>query len=134
MNKMELIKLLDKLNLPKGEYSILSSGSLVMRGIQEQAGDLDLHVSNKGFKYIQDNFKITFKDINHEFDNPLYTMDDYDVDFFVMPDDKMFFDYVDEYPCQDVDQILAYKLQRNLPKDRISAQKILQYKKNKGTC
>ena len=41
MNKEQLLKLLEKLNLPKDEYYVLSGASLVIRGIREQAGDLD---------------------------------------------------------------------------------------------
>ena len=41
------------------------------------------------------------------------------------------FDYVDGYPCQDVDEILNFKKQRNLDKDKIAIEKILQYKKSK---
>ena len=129
MNKEQLIELVNKLNLPIGEYSICSSGSLVIRGIQEKAGDLDLQVTQQCFKYIKENFKIYFKDEKHEFSNPLYAFDELDVEFFVMPLEEIYFDYVDGYPCQDIDVILEFKKHRNLPKDQIAIQKILEYKK-----
>ena len=72
MNKQEIKKLVDCLNLPKGEFSILSSGSLVLRGIQETANDLDLHISDECFNYVQNHFKITFMDPEHKYNNPLY--------------------------------------------------------------
>ena len=56
-------------------------------------------------------------------------MDDYDIDFFVMKKDEMHFDYIENYPCQDIDEILNYKIERNLEKDKISVAKILDYKK-----
>ncbi|MEI3357149.1 MAG: hypothetical protein V8R81_09285 [Clostridia bacterium] len=39
MNKTELLKLVDSLNMPKTEYYILSSGSLLLYGLREKAGD-----------------------------------------------------------------------------------------------
>ena len=131
MNKEQLIELVNKLNLPIGEYSICSSGSLVIRGIQEKAGDLDLQVTEKCYEFIKQNYNIHFKDINHEFSNPLYAFNDMDVEFFVMPIEEIYFDYVDGYPCQDVDVILEFKKKRNLPKDKLAIEKILEYKSKK---
>ena len=44
MNKIELVNLVDSLNLLLGEYSICSTGSLVIREIYEITGDLDLQL------------------------------------------------------------------------------------------
>ena len=58
MNKDQLLSLVNQLNLPKGEYSICSTGSLVIRGILEKAGDLDLQVTKECFNYIKTTFKL----------------------------------------------------------------------------
>ena len=130
MNKIELTNLVDSLNLPIGEYSIGSTGSLVIRGIYEKAGDLDLQLTEDCFEHIKNSgLKFHFKDEKHEFSNPLYAFDELDVEFFVMPLEEIYFDYVDGYPCQDIDVILEFKKHRNLPKDQIAIQKILEYKK-----
>ena len=72
MNKIVLINLVNNLNLPLGEYSICSSGSLVIRDIYDQAGDLDLQLTEKCFENIKKSgFKFHFKDVKHEFNNPL---------------------------------------------------------------
>ena len=71
ITKNDLKVFVDSLGLPKGEFSILSSGSLVLRGIQDEANDLDLHVSQSCFQYIKQNYNITFKDLKHEYNNPL---------------------------------------------------------------
>ena len=47
MNKEELLNLLNSLELPKTEYYILSSGSMLLYGLREIVGDLDLSVSNE---------------------------------------------------------------------------------------
>ena len=133
MNKIELISLVDKLDLPKGEYSICSTGSLVIREIYNEAHDLDLQLTEECFEYLKNsNIKYHFKDTNHEFSHPLYNMDDYDVDFFVMPKDEILFDYVDGYPCQDVKVILDFKKKRNLPKDQEPIRLIEEYLKSRG--
>lgn len=133
MNKIELINLVDRLNLPKGEYSIGSTGSLVIRDIYDNAHDLDLQITNECFDYIKNSdIKYHFKDINHEYSHPLYNMDDYDVDFFVMPREEILFDYVDGYPCQDVHVILDFKRKRNAEKDQEPIRRIEEYLKNRG--
>lgn len=129
MNKIELVDFIKSLNLPEGEYSVLSSGSLVIRGIYDKANDLDLHVTEKCFEYIKNNYSIYFKDEKHEYDNPLYAFKDLDIDFFVMPEGDMYFDYVEGIPCQSVEEILNYKVQRNLPKDQEPIRKIKEYMK-----
>ena len=133
MNKIELTSLVDKLNLPKGEYSIGSTGSLVIRDIYDTAHDLDLQVTSECFEYIKNSdIKYHFKDINHEYSHPLYNMDDYDVDFFVMPREEILFDYVDGYPCQDVNVILDFKRKRNAEKDQEPIRRIEEYLRNRG--
>ena len=132
MNRNELIELINKLNLPIGEYSVLSSGSLVIRGIYDRANDLDLHVTDKCFEYIKDNYSVHFNDEKHEYNNPLYAFDDMDIDFFVMPLSDMHFDYVDGIPVQDIKEILDFKINRNLPKDQEPIKKIKEYIKKMG--
>ena len=133
MNKIELISLVDKLNLPIGEYSIGSTGSLVIRDIYDTAHDLDLQVTDECFEYIKNSdIKYHFKDVNHEYSHPLYNMDDYDVDFFVMPKEEILFDYVDGYPCQDVNVILDFKRKRNAEKDQEPIRRIEEYLRDRG--
>ena len=55
VNKKELEKLISTLKIEKSEYWILSSASLVLRGIYDSAADLDLAVTEKfGEYYLQD--------------------------------------------------------------------------------
>lgn len=59
MRKIELLNLLEELNFPKDEYYVLSGASLVLRGIKEEANDLDLCVSEELFDQIKDKFNLT---------------------------------------------------------------------------
>ena len=64
MNKEELIKLIENLNLPKDEYYILSSGVLVLYGLRDLAGDLDLCVSEELFNSLKEKYNIKIDDSN----------------------------------------------------------------------
>lgn len=62
MNKEELIKLINTLNIDKEEFWVLSSGALTLRDIYPDAGDLDIAVTNNGLKQLQTNYKLRQKD------------------------------------------------------------------------
>lgn len=62
MNKEELIGLMDTLKIDKEEFWVLSSGALVLRGIYENAGDLDIAVTFKGLKQLKENYELIEKD------------------------------------------------------------------------
>ena len=49
-----------------------------------------------------------------------------------MPIEDMHFDYVDGYPVQDVQEILDFKMKRNLPKDQEPIRKIDEYIKKRN--
>ena len=70
MNKEELLSLLDTLNLPKTEYYILSSGSMLLYGLRERANDLDLCVSNELFEQLKEKYNLKDWRRNH-----MYIMD-----------------------------------------------------------
>ena len=50
MNRIELLELINSIPVDKKEYTILSSGALVVRGIWKEAHDLDLAVTEKGLE------------------------------------------------------------------------------------
>lgn len=62
MNKNELIKLIDTLKIDKNEFWILSSGALVLREIYDDAGDLDIAVTDKGFRELKQNYNLIPKE------------------------------------------------------------------------
>ena len=62
MNKDELIDLISTLKIDKEEFWVLSSGALVLRGIYESAGDLDIAVTFKGLKQLKKSYNLKEKD------------------------------------------------------------------------
>mgnify|MGYP000027250584 CR=1 FL=1 len=62
MKKEELINLLNSINVDKEEFWILSSGALVLREIYEDAGDLDIAVTDIGLQQLKNNYSLIQKD------------------------------------------------------------------------
>lgn len=123
MNKEELLNLLDSLELPKTEYYILSSGSMLLYGLRELAGDLDLCVSNELFKQLEKKYDLKESDKNEcGFYHILK-------DIEIVPNSKENFkmEYKDGYPVEDLRTILAFKEKRNAPKDQKDIENIKRY-------
>ena len=62
MTKMRLLDLIAILNLPKEEFTILSTSSMVIRGGMKDSGNLDIAVSKKGFDLLNKKYKLEKKD------------------------------------------------------------------------
>lgn len=52
LNKVEIERILKDLNLPKNEYSIVAGAALVMHGVREFTGDIDLGCTSMLFEKI----------------------------------------------------------------------------------
>ena len=108
MNKEQYIEALEKLNLPKSEFIILSGGSLLMRGLREVSADLDLCATKKLAEQIDlYNAPKDDKGFFTPFEN-CQMMDDFD---------KFEYDVVDGYNCESLESILAFKKSKMRPKD-----------------
>ena len=123
MNKEELLRLLNSLDLPKTEYYILSSGSLLLYGIRDKAGDLDLCVSKELFEKIKQKYNLTEKDKN---EHGFYHISD---EIEIIPETKENFKmtYKDGYPVESLESILKFKQRRNAPKDQKDIENIKKY-------
>ena len=125
MNKEELLSLLDTLNLPKTEYYILSSGSMLLYGLREKANDLDLCVSNELFEQLKEKYNLKDCDKNecgfYHISQKIEIVPNAKEDF------KM--EYKDGYPVESLETILAFKEKRNAPKDQKDIENIKKYLK-----
>ena len=112
MNKEELKKLVDSLDLPKDEYYILSSGSLALYDLRKNARDLDLCVSKELFKDLKEKFNIDEKDKNS---CGFYKINDL---IECIPEDKKSFtrDFREGYPVETLESILKFK--KNLMREK----------------
>ena len=108
MNRQEFITALNKLNLPRTEFVILSGGSLLMRGLRQETADMDLSASGKLAEMIR-----------------LYDCPKDEAGMYVpfenvqMNDDmeRFSFDVIEGYRCESLEDILRQKKAWNRPKD-----------------
>lgn len=123
MNKEELLNLLNTLELPKTEYYILSSGSLLLYGLREMAGDLDLCVSNELFKQLRKKYNLKESDKNE------YGFYHISKEIEIVPNSKENFkmEYKDGYPVESLETILVFKEKRNASKDKKDIENIKRY-------
>lgn len=126
MNKVELIKLIDSLNLPVQEYSVLSGGALLMAGIRLKTADLDIEVTEKGFELLKHKFTpILINDTKKQ-----YKLTE-DIECFVTLKLDSTINYIDGYPCQSLISIYNFKKMLNRPKDQediLAIERILNIK------
>lgn len=111
MNKEELEKLISTLKIEKGEYWILSSASLVLRGIYDSAADLDLAVTEEGLKQLKENYNLVQKEngwyiVNDKVECVLDTKEPYKIEKF------------GEYYLQDIYDYYNFIKNRNREKDK----------------
>ena len=111
MNKEQLLNLVDSLKLPKTDYAILSSGVLLLYGLREKAGDLDLCVSSKAFEILKERFNL---DENAKNEFGFYKITE---DIEIVVNDNFEKAFYEGYPVQPLENILQYKKQRLATKD-----------------
>lgn len=123
MNKEELLKLVESLNIPKDEYYILGGGSLVMFGIKETTSDLDLCVSNELFAKLKEKYNLDENDKN---ECGFYQISDI-IEIIPNPKEEFTAQEIDGYKVEELKRILEFKKKRNAPKDKPYIEKITQY-------
>lgn len=123
MNKEELLKLVESLNMPKDEYYILGGGSLVMFGIKETTSDLDLCVSEELFARFKEEYNLDEKDKN---ECGFYNISDI-IEVISNPKDEFTYEEIDGYKVEELKRILEFKKKRNAPKDRPYIKRITKY-------
>lgn len=131
MNKEQLISKLEELNFPIGDYYLLSSGCLMLYGMREEIGDIDLCISKELFDEIKEKYNLT-EDKKNECG--FYKVNDY-LEVVVNPKDTLKYDIKDGYPVEKLTTILDFKLKRNKEKDQkdiINIQNYLKENENLG--
>ena len=129
MKKIELLNLLKELNFPKDEYYVLSGASLVLRGIKEEANDLDLCISKELFNQIKDKFNLTDERKN---ECGFYKIND-NLEIVVDKKEDFKMEIGEKYNLEDLQTILDFKLKRNKPKDKDDIENIKKYLHIKNT-
>lgn len=119
MKKIELINLIDSLELDKNEFVVLSSGALVLRGIMDNAGDLDIAVTNVGLEHLKEKYNLIKKD------NGFYKVtDDIECVLDNMEGKK---ELLGNYYVQDINNYLEFLKSSNRDKDKIRISLVEEY-------
>ena len=113
MNKKEYIQKLDKLNLDKTRYCIISGGVMLLYDLKESTEDIDIKIRPDYFEELKKVF--TFKK------SPkypyLYELDDStEVAVLDYSDDDI--RIVDGYPVESLELQLKWMMEQNRPKDQ----------------
>ena len=114
MNKVQIIKILNKYNLAKDEFIIITSAALVLRGIKNDAKDIDITVSLKLKEYLLKNYNCKLKSSKNNVE--VYNIDNI-IDFSTYNYDKINYDLIDNFKVQTLSEIIKFKKQLNRPKD-----------------
>ena len=125
LNRNELIKLINTLNLEKKDFYILSSAALVLRGIMKDAGDLDIAVTENGFDKLASKFILEAKGDNW------YKIND-QIEFVVDTLTKEKVEDFGDYYLQDLDCYLDYLNKSDRQKDKERITLILDYKERRS--
>lgn len=119
MKKEELIKLIDSLGLDKEDFVVVSSGALVLRGIMDTAGDLDIAVTNIGLEYLKNKYDLVKKD------NGWYKVNDMVECVPDNMDGKK--ELVDNYYVQDINDYLKFLKGSKREKDKLRIPLVEEY-------
>lgn len=113
MKKKDVIKTLEKYSLNKNDYIILSTGSLVLKGIKEEAHDIDLAVSKELLEYLLKNYDCELETYSDDF--AVYILNDelnFSTHYYDVP-----FEMIDGYKVQTLDSVIELKEKLNRSKD-----------------
>lgn len=119
MNKLELIDLINSINLLKEDFVVLSSGALVLRGILENANDLDIAVTVNGLNKLKENYDLILKN------NGFYKVND--CVECVLSDMVGRKELIDDYYVQEIHDYLSYLKQSSREKDKLRIPLVEQY-------
>ena len=122
MNRKEIIEVLNKLDLPKSEYVVLSGASMVMQKVKSKTSDIDISVSKELFGILKNNATIVNSFLGYD----VYKVNDYEVEF---SNNYSFFDksnavLINDIYFQDLNSIKKMKENFNRNKDKKDIKKI----------
>ena len=127
MNKEELLELIKQIDISSEEFVILSSGALVLRGIYESAGDLDIAVTKKGLEELMSKYNLIPKqgptDIWYTVNERVECV----LDDMIGKKEK-----VGEYYLQDINDYLNYLESSQREKDKLRIPIVEEYIKGRS--
>ena len=124
MNKEELKQLISNLKIDKEEFWILSSSALVLRDLLPKANDLDIAVTEEGFRQLNKNYNI------HKKENGMYQVLE-NVECFIDTKEDWKIEKHQNYNLENIEKYYNYLLQSKREKDILRIPIVEEYIKNK---
>ena len=122
MNKKEYIKELDKLNLDKSRYCIISGGVMLLYGLKNTTEDIDIKIRPDYFEELKERF--TFKKSPKY--SYLYEIND-KTEVAVLDYNDKDIRVVDGYPVESLELQLEWMIRNNRDKDKEKIKIIKNY-------
>ena len=119
MNKIEIIELAKSLGISNEDFVMLSSSGLVIRDILENAGDLDIAVTQKGLEELHKKYSLKQKD------NGWYIVND-NVEC-VLDDMEGKKEKIGEFYLHEINDYLDYLESSNREKDKLRIPLVKEY-------
>ena len=124
MNKEELMELIKSLKIDREEFWILSSGALVIRGIYQDAGDLDIAVTKNGLQQLKENYNLIKKE------NGWYIVND-KVECILDTKEPQKIEKFGEYNLQSIEKYYEFLKESNREKDKARIPLVEEYMRNR---
>lgn len=118
MKKNELVNLIESLGMDKNDFVVLSSGALVLRGIMDSAGDLDISVTSNGLEYLKSKYDLKPKG------NGFYQVND---KVECIEDNNNKKELIDSYYVEDINDYLEWIKNSNREKDKARIELVEEY-------
>lgn len=116
---------LDKLPFSKGDYYVISGGSLLLHGIRKETDDIDICLDQNLFEVLMKNNSLRLSD--KENICPIYLYNGEIECIFKSKEDFDCTTTADGYQTESLTSILAFKINRGLEKDLNDINKIKNY-------
>ena len=113
MIKKEFIEKLDKLDLDKKRYCIISGGVMLLYGLKDNTEDIDVKIKPEYFEELKEKFCFK-KSPKYPY---LFELDE-STEVAVLDYDEENIRYVDGYPVESLELQLKWMLENNRPKDQ----------------
>ena len=120
LNKEEVEKIIEDLGIDYNEFWVLSTGSLVLRGLYHDAGDVDIAVTEKGLDELKSKYNLILKD------NGWYIVNDKVECVLDMKDDSKV-ERFGKYNLQRVEKYYDFMISTNREKDKKKIELLKKY-------
>lgn len=119
MNKEEIINLIETIGIDTEEFWILSSASLVIRGLFPNAGDLDIAVTEEGLEQLKKKYNLKPKG------NGKYEIND-KIECIVDKKEEWKIEKYGKYNLVSLEKYLEFLKSSNREKDKIRYEIVLK--------